>query len=536
MKRNRGIRDAWLVVLVAVMVAPGARAVLFEATGNPAYNTNAPSGSLANSGWQYEGQWGSYLGTPIASNFFLAAQHIGGSSCAPFILNGVTYTTVRNFDDPDTDLRLWQIAESFPTNLIAPLYAGSSEVGKTCVVVGRGTQRGSLISVEAGRTNGWGWGASDEVERWGENQIGGVYTNGSDSDLLLYASFVLNPTASEGGTNECDLSVGDSSGGMFIQNATTWELAGIHYAVDGPFSTNCSSADDFDAAIADLRGLCYEACDNDCWTLEPTNPVPNQAVPTQFYSTRVSTRISWINSIITNAPPPFSVSFTATPTNGPAPLTVAFTDTSCGSITGWAWAFGDGNTSTNQNPSNIYTNPGTYTVQEIVSGPGGSSTNTLTNLISVYDPFAWWQLSYFDTTNNNTDAAPGDDVYGSGMSNTNKFLAGFNPTNGAAYLHIISIVPSGANVVVTYLGASGDTNYVPGVQSRTNVLDFTTGGASGNYTNVGWQDTGQTNILGVGQTHDGSGGTGLGTVTNMTDVGGATNIPSRYYRVRVLLP
>ena len=30
--------------------------------------------------------------------------------------------------------------------------------------------------------------------------------------------------------------------------------------------------------------------------------------------------------------------------------------------------------------------------------------------------------------------------------------------------------------------------------------------------------------------------TGLGTVTNMTDFGGATNGPSRYYRVRVLLP
>jgi len=67
-------------------------------------------------------------------------------------------------------------------------------------------------------------------------------------------------------------------------------------------------------------------------------------------------------------------------------------------------------------------------------------------------------------------------------------------------------------------------------------LDFTTGDASGNYTNGSWQDTGQTNILGVGLTYDGSGGTGLGTVTNMTDVGGAANGPSRYYRVRVLLP
>jgi hypothetical protein len=89
---------------------------------------------------------------------------------------------------------------------------------------------------------------------------------------------------------------------------------------------------------------------------------------------------------------------------------------------------------------------------------------------------------------------------------------------------------------VTYLGASGDTNYVPGVQSRTNVLDFTTGGAGGSYSDTGWQDTGQTNILGVGISTAGGEGTGLGTVTNMTDIGGAVNTPSRYYRIRVLTP
>jgi hypothetical protein len=60
------------------------------------------------------------------------------------------------------------------------------------------------------------------------------------------------------------------------------------------------------------------------------------------------------------------------------------------------------------------------------------------------------------------------------------------------------------------------------------VLDYTTGDANSNYTNGGWQDTGQTNIL--------SGGNGSGIVTNMTDNGGATNVPSRYYRIRVLVP
>jgi uncharacterized repeat protein (TIGR03803 family) len=229
--------------------------------------------------------------------------------------------------------------------------------------------------------------------------------------------------------------------------------------------------------------------------------------------------------LVASSPP--EASFTATPTSGAAPLGVSFTDTSCGSVTGWAWAFGDGNTSASGNPSDIYSGPGNYTVQEIVSGLGGTSTSTVANLISVYSPFAWWHLNYFGTTNNSGKTAPTADYTGTGMSNTNKFMAGFNPLNPAAYLHIISIVAGQTNVVVTYLGASGDNTYIPGIASRTNVLEFTPGSATGSYSN-NFISTGQTNIL--------SSGNGLGTETNMTDFGGATNSPSRYYRVRVLLP
>ena len=49
-------------------------------------------------------------------------------------------------------------------------------------------------------------------------------------------------------------------------------------------------------------------------------------------------------------------------------------------------------------------------------------------------------LSKIRGSTNNPNAAPDADATGSGMSNLNKFLAGFNPANPAAYLHIISIV------------------------------------------------------------------------------------------------
>jgi PKD repeat protein len=73
------------------------------------------------------------------------------------------------------------------------------------------------------------------------------------------------------------------------------------------------------------------------------------------------------------AAPPIA-SFTANVTRGNAPLTVQFTDTSTGDITGWSWDFGDGNTSTDQNPTHTYTEPGTYTASLTVSGPTGEDS------------------------------------------------------------------------------------------------------------------------------------------------------------------
>jgi len=152
------------------------------------------------------------------------------------------------------------------------------------------------------------------------------------------------------------------------------------------------------------------------------------------------------------------------------------------------------------------------------------------------NPFTTWQNHYFGSTNCALCGANAS-YTGDGMSNTNKFMAGFNGANAAAYLHIISISKAVAggqtNITVTYLGASGDTTYSPGFASRTNILEYTTGTANGSYSSNSFASTGQTNILGVGLSVNG--GTGLGTVTNMTDTAepGSTN---RYYRVRVLLP
>ncbi|MEZ4526985.1 MAG: PKD domain-containing protein [Desulfobacterales bacterium] len=66
--------------------------------------------------------------------------------------------------------------------------------------------------------------------------------------------------------------------------------------------------------------------------------------------------------------------FSADQTAGIFPLSVQFADHSDGIVTDWLWNFGDGSTSTLQNPSHIYASAGTYTVSLTVSNADGSDT------------------------------------------------------------------------------------------------------------------------------------------------------------------
>ena len=68
--------------------------------------------------------------------------------------------------------------------------------------------------------------------------------------------------------------------------------------------------------------------------------------------------------------------FIASPTSGNRPLGVYFTDQSAGPITSWEWDFGDGYTSTAQNPSHTYYFTGNFTASLTVTGASGSDTMT----------------------------------------------------------------------------------------------------------------------------------------------------------------
>ena len=80
----------------------------------------------------------------------------------------------------------------------------------------------------------------------------------------------------------------------------------------------------------------------------------------------------------------------ADPRYGFSPLTVTFTDGTLHSPTSWLWHFGDGATSTSQNPTHTYQTAGSYTVSLTATGADGPVTVTETNFINVaYDGFAF---------------------------------------------------------------------------------------------------------------------------------------------------
>lgn len=102
--------------------------------------------------------------------------------------------------------------------------------------------------------------------------------------------------------------------------------------------------------------------------------------------------------------------FTSNVTSGTAPFEIQFTDSSFNTPTSWLWDFGDGNTSTDQNPVHKYWTAGTYSVNLTATNAVGSDSELKTNYIVVSTPpvvstlwnnfWIWWgswrwQISYW---------------------------------------------------------------------------------------------------------------------------------------------
>ncbi len=180
------------------------------------------------------------------------------------------------------------------------------------------------------------------------------------------------------------------------------------------------------------------------------------------------TRTNYIT--VTALPPPVA-QFTGTPTSGLGPLTVSFTNTSTGSITSYAWTFGDGTTSTAANPVKVYSAAGTYTVSLTVTGPGGNNTQTRTNYVTVTPPAPVAQFTGTPTSGLGPLTASFTNT-STGNITSYAWAFGDGTTSTAANPVKVYSAAGTYTVSLTVTGPGGSNT-----QTRTNYITVTTAGA-----------------------------------------------------------
>ena len=239
------------------------------------------------------------------------------------------------------------------------LYGTASEGGTN----GNGT-------IFAINTNGSGF--TDLYDFSGEGgSSDGAYPSGS----LVLSGNALYGTTEEGGTS------GDGTLFAFL----TYFLQFTASPTNGqaPLTVNFSSAglDNYGNAIIGWNWIFGDGSSS-----AAQNPSHTYTAPGSFSPSLVATNSNGL--LIFGSLPSITVTestavFTANPTSGPVPLEVSFAapglDSAGNVISRWNWSFGDGSTSTAQNPSHTYTNDGTYY-------PVLAAANTLGGLVACSGP------------------------------------------------------------------------------------------------------------------------------------------------------
>jgi len=247
-----------------------------------------------------------------------------------------------------------------------------------------------------------------------------------------------------------------------------------------------------------------------------------------------------------------SADFSATPVSGVFPLVVQFSDASTGSITSWLWNFGDGQTSTEQNPQHMYSAAGSYSVSLTVNGPSGSDIETKTDYVNVYTPvsanFSANQtsgiapLSVTFTNNSTGDYTSTNWTFGDGGTSSSINPVYVYATGGTYPVSLIVSGPGGedtetkTNYITVYTPVTASFSATPTSGIAPLTVSFTNT-SSGDYTSLSWNfgdgntstDTNPTHEFAtpgnftVTLTASGPGGTDIETYTDYITVYQAVN-------------
>jgi PKD repeat protein len=217
--------------------------------------------------------------------------------------------------------------------------------------------------------------AGNAVTNWNWN-LGDGSTSAEQSPSYTYMN---------GGTFFPSLTAIDSTGATVVSYGPFIVIPTVSFTANPTNSGLVPLTVQFDSASVDSGGNAIAQWNwafGDGSTSAAQNPLHVYATAGSYSPILIATNnhglaISGVGPVITVSSP--TVQFTANPTSGPPPLMVDFTspgvDSEGTAIAQWNWAFGDGSTSTQQNPSHTYTNAGTFFPALVATNHNGAEVD-----------------------------------------------------------------------------------------------------------------------------------------------------------------